>query len=621
MLLQPLLITAGLLASQATAFYLPGVAPTTYKEGDNVPLLVNHITPSMYQDRKYGYSFDYYSDYLHFCKPEKISKQSEALGAIIFGDRIYSSPFELTLLKDETCKKLCSSQYPGGHSAFVNKLIKDHFTYNWLIDGLPAAKRLHDQRTDSDFYGSGFEIGFVDDKEVPHLVNHFDIRVEYHQRGENEYRIVGITVVPSSISRTGFECPSQEEVDSFPQVSLSSTGDETDVYFTYDVSWVASETAWATRWDKYLHVYDPKVQWFSLINFSLIVICLTMVMSHILLRALKKDISRYNDVNLDEDYQDESGWKLVHGDVFRKPRYLLILSVFVGSGAQLFFMTLTTLGFALMGLLSPSNRGSLSTVMFILYALFGCVGSYVSGVIYKFFGGEDWKLNMALTPLLVPGIIFASFVGLNFFLISAGSSGAVPFGTVCAIVIIWFVISVPCSVFGSVLALKKEALSQPVQTNQIPRQIPTQPKYLSTPVMALVAGIFPFGAIAVEMYFIYSSIWSSKIFYMFGFLFFCFILMTITTALVTVLMTYYALCSENYQWQWKSLFIAGGCSVYIFVHAIFLSKFELAGFTAIVLYVGYSLLISFLSFVITGTIGFLSTLVFVRRIYSAVRID
>ena len=31
-----------------SAFYLPGVAPTTYHKGDNIPLLVNHLTPSMF---------------------------------------------------------------------------------------------------------------------------------------------------------------------------------------------------------------------------------------------------------------------------------------------------------------------------------------------------------------------------------------------------------------------------------------------------------------------------------------------------------------------------------------------------------------------------------------------
>lgn len=45
-----------------------------------------------------------------------------------------------------------------------------------------------------------------------------------------------------------------------------------------------------------------------------------------------------------EDAQEEFGWKLVHGDVFRPPRKGMLLSVIVGTGTQIFFMTLITLG-------------------------------------------------------------------------------------------------------------------------------------------------------------------------------------------------------------------------------------------------------------------------------------
>jgi transmembrane 9 superfamily member 2/4 len=41
--------------------------------------------------------------------------------------------------------------------------------------------------------------------------------------------------------------------------------------------------------------------------------------------------------------------------------------------------------------------------MIILYALFGFIGGFVSSYTYKNLGGEIWKLNIILTPLLVPG--------------------------------------------------------------------------------------------------------------------------------------------------------------------------------------------------------------------------
>lgn len=48
-----------------------------------------------------------------------------------------------------------------------------------------------------------------------------------------------------------------------------------------------------------------------------------------------------------EDVQEDWGWKLVHGEVFRRPRNPMILSVLVGNGAQLCAMVGITLGMCL----------------------------------------------------------------------------------------------------------------------------------------------------------------------------------------------------------------------------------------------------------------------------------
>lgn len=48
---------------------------------------------------------------------------------------------------------------------------------------------------------------------------------------------------------------------------------------------------------------------------------------------------------------EESGWKLVHGDVFRPPRYLVVLSAVVGTGAQLALLVLLVIVLAIIGML------------------------------------------------------------------------------------------------------------------------------------------------------------------------------------------------------------------------------------------------------------------------------
>ena len=616
----PSALLASLLAvgpQVASAFYLPGVAPTSYKPGDQVPLYVNSIKPvaSPQDSRLHSIvSYDYYHPAFHFCQPEGGPEpMSESLGSILFGDRIMSSPFELHMNKNETCKPLCSATYPEKSMEFLKKRIEQGYSLNWLVDGLPAGQQIEDQMTGATFYSPGFLMGQDDESGNVVFNNHYEIWVEYHavNRNADQLRVVGVVVQPSSKKYSGEpDCR-----DNHPQIVLGEDGTPQEVKFSYSVYWRKSPTAWATRWDKYLHVFDPKIHWFWLIDTAIIVIILVLTVMSILVRTLKRDINRYNrldQINLDdlngtsaleeEGVQEDSGWKLVHGDVFRAPTRPLLLSVLLGNGAQLFVMTGATIVFALLGFLSPSNRGSLGTIMILLYTVLSFVGGYVSARVYKSHQGEQWKANIVLTPLLVPGIVFAAFFFLDLFLWAKQSSGAVPFTTMLVIIGIWFVISIPLSFAGSWLGFRASPVEPPVRTNQIPRQIPPVTTYLKPIPSMLIVGLLPFGAIFVELYFIMSSLWFSRIYYMFGFLFLCYVLMIIVCASVTILLTYFLLCAENYHWQWRSFMAAGMSGGYIFLNCLLylVTKVKLGGLAGMVLYIGYSALISLLFFILSG---------------------
>lgn len=599
----------------ASAFYLPGVAPTSYKPGDSVPLYVNSIRPiAGPQDSRLHsvVSFDYYHPAFGFCQPKDGPEYvSESLGSILFGDRIMTSPFELSMAKDEVCKPLCEVQYSENAVAFLRDRIEEGYSLNWLVDGLPAGQKIEDRLTDTSFYSPGFFMGGDDENDNIVLNNHYDIYVEYHEVGgnANQLRVVGVRVDPDSKKYTGAaDCKAGHDT-----LVLTASGSQT-VKYSYSVYWEKSPTAWATRWDKYLHVFDPKIHWFWLIDTAIIVVILVMTVMSVLVRTLKKDIARYNRLDqinledlsgtsaLEDGVQEDSGWKLVHGDVFRNPSHPLLLSVLLGNGAQIFVMTASTIVFALLGFLSPSNRGSLGTIMILLYTILGSVGGYVSARVYKAMGGEQWKVNIALTPLLVPAIVFGVFFLLDLFLWAKQSSGAVPFTTMLVLLAIWFIISIPLSVAGSWLGFRSGKIEPPVRTNQIPRQIPPTTTYLKPIPSMLIVGLLPFGAIFVELYFIMNSIWFSRIYYMFGFLFLCYSLMVVVCATVTILLTYFLLCSENYHWQWRSFLAAGMSGGYVFLNCLLylITKVKLGGLAGTVLYIGYSALISFLFFILAG---------------------
>ncbi|KAG1751581.1 uncharacterized protein EDB91DRAFT_1243827 [Suillus paluster] len=607
------------LPSVSNAFYLPGAAPHNYKQSDPVNVYVNALTPMLTgtdnSKLKSLINYDYYNPRFHFCAPAGGAQgQPESLGSILFGDRIFTSPYDIKMLEaNGTCQTLCATDIPGEDAKFINERIREDYALNWLVDGLPAAEMKRDAKTGDIFFDMGFNLG-NDDDEVPYLNNHYEIVLRYHEPSPGVYRVVGVLVWP--LSRGGSqEDTSTPNCDVDVQPLRLSENESNHVR--------NPDTPWATRWDNYLHIFDPRIHWFSLINSIIIVVFLCVMVAMILWRTVSKDISRYNAIDLSEDVQEDWGWKLVHGEVFRAPRYPMVLSVMVGNGAQLCAMCLVTLVFALLGFLSPSNRGSLATVMMVCWTLFGGIGGYYSSRIYASLGGVDRRKNAFLTATILPTLVFVVIFLLNFFLLVAGSSGAVPFSTMLLIVVLWFGISAPLSAIGSYIGSRQGGISHPVRVNQIPRQIPPSPRHLRPWASTLLAGILPFGAAFVELYFVMSSLFASRAYYAFGFLALTAGVVTLTTGTVTILFTYFNLCAEEYRWHWRAFLTGGGSAFWILAYGLFywLSRLSLDSLSSVTLYLGYLFLICLFDFLVTGTIGFLASYWAVRRLYSAIRVD
>merc|ERR1719486_870815 len=136
-----------------------------------------------------------------------------------------------------------------------------------------------------------------------------------------------------------------------------------------------------------------------------------------MMRTLHRDLRRYNDIESKEEAQEESGWKLVHGDV--------------------------------------------------------------SAVLYKGFKGTEWKLTTLKTALMFPGIIAAIFFVLNLFIWGEKSSGAVPWTTLAALLCMWFCVSVPLVFLGAYFGFKGKQVEYPTKTNLIPRAVPSRPWYMT----------------------------------------------------------------------------------------------------------------------------------------------
>ncbi|XP_042483365.1 transmembrane 9 superfamily member 7-like isoform X2 [Macadamia integrifolia] len=502
-----------------------------------------------------------------------------------------------------------------------------------ILDNLPVAV-LH-QNGNQSIYAHGFHVGFKgsyagSNTEKYFINNHLSFRVLYHKDPEiDSARIVGFEVVPSSNNHENMVWNTSSGLVTCTKTIIeSSTGPQEveadkEVIFTYDVSFKPSEIKWASRWDTYLLTNDDQIHWFSIIKSVMIVLFLSGMVAMIMVRTLYRDIANYKQLENQDEAQEETGWKLVHGDVFRAPINSGLLSVFVGTGVQIFAMTLVTMIFALLGFLSPSNRGGFMTAMVLLWFFMGLFAGYSSARLYRMFKGTEWKKNTLKTAFMFPGILFAVFLVLNALIWGEQSTGAVPFGSMVALVLLWFGISVPLVFVGSYLGFKRQAIEDPVKTNKIPRQIPEQAWYMKPVLSILTGGILPFGAIFIELFFILTSIWLNQFYYIFGFLFIVFIILLITCAEITIVLCYFQLCSEDYHWWWRAYLTAGSSALYLFLYSVFyfFTKLEMTKLVSIIFYFGYMLLVSCAFFVLTGTIGFYACFWFVRKIYSSTKVD
>ena len=551
---------------------------TDYRVGDSIYLTVNAYTSS-----SNFIAYDFYDERINNCEPKDKQLEHENLGSILFGDRIYNSRYNITMLETKQCVQLCDDITKLKNTGFISRLIKENYRNNWYIDKLPV----YDNKL-------GFQMGYIKDDSI-FLYNHFDFKIQYNdQEGPDNINIVGVYVTPKSILSDDATCDSSRH-------SPILISEDTSFFYTYSVYFEhRNDLEWAHRWDHYEETAgDSNIHWYSLTNSCLIVLVLSVFVGIILLRTLRRDISNYNRLL---DQEEELGWKVLHADVFRIPKFKSVFCVFVGSGIQLTLMTGVTLCFSVLGFLTPRNKGNIVTIIIIFYLLFAVVGGYINSRLYKMHNGKDWKQNTLQGALLIPGSFVLAVIILNFFLIALKSAGAVPFTALFAIIALWFFVSVPLSFLGSFLGLRSEKIANPINTAQIPRQIPRYAWYLRPVQAFLLAGILPFGSIFVEMYFIMKSIWSREFYYVFGFIYLVYLMMIITSGLVALVFCYFQLCVEDHQWKWRSLYIGGSSSFYVFLFSIYyyLTYIRIDTFSSFILYFAWSLILSFLIFLITG---------------------
>jgi len=577
-------------------------AQGSYEKGSDVTLYANKVGPFANPNEVYAF----YS--LPYCKPNEIEVKREDLGPLLKGDRPTKTLYSIKFREDVPWKSLCKLTLDSAQTKLFQQAILDDYYFEMMLDELPIW---------------GY-VGELESKSISSMISRdFDNSTHYYLFTHLDFSIAynGQNIIEVNVS-----------MDPLQRVDLSTSNRKVD--FSYSVHWIATDVPYKERMNRYAqYSFLPQsfeIHWLSIINSFVLVLLLTGFLAIILMRVLKNDFSRYTRATEDlEDDEEETGWKLVHGDVFRLPPCFSIFCACVGTGAQLFTLVFFILVLAVMNMFYPGNRGAMYTAAIVLYALTAGTAGFVSAHIYcRLSAGESarWAWNLVLTATLFPAPVFVMFCFLNTVAIMYNSQAALPFGTILVIMVIWALVTLPLTVIGGIVGrnmAKGKDFETPCRTNKIPREVPPVPWYRQGPCQVFMAGFLPFSAIYIELHYIFASVWGHKLYTLYGILFIAFTMLVIVTSFITIALTYFQLAIEDHRWWWRSLFSGGSTGLFVYAYCFFyyFGRSGMFGFMQTSFFFGYMLLASYAAFIMLGTIGFLSSLLFVRRIYRAIKCD
>ncbi|GMI81678.1 hypothetical protein like AT1G08350 [Hibiscus trionum] len=559
-----------------------------YDVGDHVPLFVNKVGPLNNPSETY----QYYE--LPFCRPDPVMQKKESLGEVMSGDRLTSALYKLNFRENKVLETLCHKKLEGdGVAKFRDAVIND-FYFQMYYDDLP-------------FWGFVGKIEdyswTLEDKSPKYfLFKHVQFDVLYNGNHVIEVHAIGD---PNRV------------VDITEDVVI-------DVEFTYSVTWNTTSAAFDTRMDRYSRASSlpihQKIHWFSFINSFITITLLIGLLALLFMRRLKNDLRTFSTGD-DEEEDKEVGWKYIHGDVFRYPQNKTLFCAVMGMGTQLLTLVCCLFVLVCLGILYPYNHGTICTALVILYSLTSVVAGYTTASFHCQIAETGWERSVLLAGIMYTGPLFVIGSILNVVAVSYGATAALPFGTIMVIVLIYTFLTIPLLVLGGVIGyLFRSEFQSPCATKRYPREIPPLAWYRKTPCQMFLGGFLPFSAIVLELQHLYASLWGYRIFTLPSILFIMFIVLILLTAILSIGLTYIQLSVEDHQWWWRSVLCGGSTSIFMFAYCIyFYARSSMSGLLQFSFVIGYSACMCYAFFLMLGTVGFRSSLMFVRYIYRAVK--
>ena len=142
--------------------------------------------------------------------------------------------------------------------------------------------------------------------------------------------------------------------DQIVEVNMTSSNPRvveagTPLKITTSITFIKSTIPFKDRFNRYLeyNFFESQIHWFSIFNSFMIVVFLAGLVALIMMRTLSLDYVRYSqqydEDSIDMTMRDDSGWKRIHGDVFRPCAHLRMYAILMGDGAHVAFTLIVSL--------------------------------------------------------------------------------------------------------------------------------------------------------------------------------------------------------------------------------------------------------------------------------------
>ena len=562
---------------------------------------------------------------LNICQSQKIVRAEDTLGEILTGEVFYTTNYLVRTNDDSFCEELCYNTFSEKNVKLIQKLIRRRYFTNWILDKLPAGLILYNKETKQTSlkYFNGIPLGYQKNGTY-YIYNHYQFHILLNKIDDEKYNVVGFNILPLSIKHNHQQrvC-AKDSKDILENLEKEEQPlEEGNILFTYDVIFEYSDITFASRWDHY-KTTTAGIHWTGIIISEILIIIISVIIVFILCKNLRSDISSYNERVSQLEEIDEYDWKQVSGDVFRPPAVnLLLLCSMLGTGTQLFLMITATLILGIFGYMNPEHRTNILSIGLLFFCFMGLPGGYISGLFYRFWGGESWLRVSIFSSLFFPGALIFGYIIVNIILTIEKSNAAVHFYDILSLFVLWLFCTFPLILIGSFFGFKSRKMSVPCEINRIPSTIPEKPCFLHYKLVTFLTGFIGFATIFIEFNYVMSALWRHQIYFMATFLWISFLLFVIVVAEMSVLFVFLNLCRGDYNWAWKSFILGSSPVIYIVIYSVlYFFYLSVNRLSSMIIYFGMMGLISAIIMLICGAISVFFNFVFLKVIYSKIKRD